>query len=346
MKKTFALSISGRIFQVEEDAYALLLDYLDSLSQIFRGADGKEIVDDIEARISDIFQEQLHGGKVVFTIADAEHVITVIGNAAQIAAESEDAHFEENVHSTSGQCQEATQNAGEGYRTRSPEIKRKLYRSQTDKVLGGVLGGLAVRVGVSVLPLRIILLLMMFPLGFLPLFFIYCIAWAIIPLANTPERVLEQQGRPVTVANVGEALSAQAARPAVQDAGSAAFRVIGALFMGFLALLAGILGISMLIAVFALLAGLFAVAFGTAVPFALFDIGDFSPLTSTCEVSLALISAICICLALLIPCIALVWAACSVLFKAKGASRTVWIIALAVEAIAIVFPAIVLSIIY
>ena len=51
MKKTYTLSISGRIFQVEEDAYAMLLDYLESLSQVFHGTDGKEIVADIEGRI-------------------------------------------------------------------------------------------------------------------------------------------------------------------------------------------------------------------------------------------------------------------------------------------------------
>lgn len=332
---------------MEEDAYALLLDYLDSLSQIFHGPDGREIVDDIEARISDIFQEQLHGGKVVFTIADAEHVITVIGDAAQIAAESEEARFEESVEPASGQPGQANRQDGdkEPPVVQTIEVKRKLYRSHTDKVLGGVLGGLALRFGVSVLPLRIIMVLLMFPVGFFPLFLAYCAAWAIIPLANTPERVLEQQGRPVTVANVGEVLSAQAARPVRQDAGTSVMRVLGALLMGFLALIAGVVGVSILIAIFALLAGLFAVSFGTAVPFGIFDMAELSPLVGSGNFSLAFLSAVCICLALLIPCIALIWAACSVLFKVKGATRTVWIIALVVETIAILFPAIVLPII-
>ena len=54
MKRTFSVSISGRIFNIEEDAYALLLEYLSSLSQVFKGAEGQEIVSDIEGRICEI----------------------------------------------------------------------------------------------------------------------------------------------------------------------------------------------------------------------------------------------------------------------------------------------------
>lgn len=356
MKKTFSLSISGRIFQVEEDAYALLLDYLDSLAQIFRGNDAQEIVDDIEARISDIFQEQVEAGKIVFTIADAENVIAIIGNAAQIASECEDTTISQELHDDSAQNKANTQNAGtqEGqsaYTTTVPrglEIKRKLFRSNTDKVLGGVLGGLAIRFGVNALPLRIIMVLLMFPVGFFPLFLVYCVAWAIIPLANTPERILEQEGRPVTVANIGEVLSMQGGRTVLPSNGNSFLQVLGALLMGFLALIAGVIGVGMLIAVFVLFTCMFGVLFGTAIPFGINvpfgveEVGAFGALANTGQISLAFFAGACICLAVLIPCIAMIWAACSVLFKVKGASRTVWITALIVEAIAIIAPAIIL----
>ena len=61
-------------------------------------------------------------------------------------------------------------------------MKKKLYRSDSDKVLGGVFGGLSIRFGVSALPMRLIAIILMFSLGFFPIFLIYCIAWAIIPL--------------------------------------------------------------------------------------------------------------------------------------------------------------------
>lgn len=345
MKKTFTLSISGRIFQVEEDAYALLLDYLESLSQVFRGADGREIVADIEGRISEIFQEETDHGKVVFTLSDAENVIATIGNAAQLAAATgvedtcEGDRNGESDRSAESQCPPPfpeTQPAGQ---------RRKLFRSESDKVLGGVMGGLGMRFGVSVLPLRIITVLLIFPLGFFPIFIAYCIAWAIIPLANTPVRKLEQQGRPVTVENIGEVVSTEVTQTPPQGNGATFLRVLGAICMGFLGLLAGIIGIGLLIALVVLLALLVAVLCGVAIPASTLSIETFNNLVGTWEVTLAFFTAICICMAMLVPCIAMVWAACNVLFKVKGASKAVWITALVVEAIAIAVPSIVIPLV-
>ncbi|MDE5914990.1 MAG: hypothetical protein K2G71_00285 [Duncaniella sp.] len=48
MKKTFPVNINGKIFYIDEDAYKLLLDYLSQLRTTFTGAEGEEIVNDIE----------------------------------------------------------------------------------------------------------------------------------------------------------------------------------------------------------------------------------------------------------------------------------------------------------
>lgn len=342
MKKTFTLSISGRIFQVEEDAYALLLDYLESLSQVFRGNDGREIVADIEGRISEIFQEGTDNGKVVFTLSDAESVIATIGNAAQLAAATgidEPCTGEADSGVADTQCPPPfpeAQPAGQ---------KRKLFRSENDKVLGGVMGGLGMRFGVSVLPLRIITVLLIFPLGFFPIFIAYCIAWAIIPLANTPVRKLEQQGRPVTVENIGEVVSTEVTQTPPPGNAATFLRVLGAICMGFLGLLAGIIGIGLLIALVVLLALLVTLLCGIAIPANTLSIEAFNNLVGTWEVTLAFFTAICICMAMLVPCIAMVWASCNVLFKVKGASKAVWITALVVEAIAIAVPCIVIPLV-
>lgn len=337
MKKTFTLSISGRIFQVEEDAYALLLDYLESLSQVFKGEDGNEIVNDIEGRISEIFQEEVDNGKVVFTLDDAERVIAIIGNAAQLAENADNEDVSE--------CEaRASEGAGENSQCPPPLPyasstvgKRKLYRSESDKVLGGVLGGLATRFGTNVLPLRIIVVLLIFPLGFFPIFLAYCLAWAIIPAANTPERKLEQMGLPVTVANIGDMLSSSA-QAQNQGGGATFLRVLGALCMGFLGLMAGVVGIALIIALVVFLGILVAVVCGAAIPAGTFGIQDFESLTTTWEISMAIFTIISICMAILVPCIAMVWASCSVLFKVKGASKSVWITAMVVETICIIIP--------
>lgn len=345
MKKTFSLSIAGRIFQVEEDAYALLLNYLQSLAQVFPGQDGHEIVDDIEARISDIFQEQVDNGKIVFTLSDAEAVIATIGDADQLAETSDEL---EAYSSPQANTQENTER--NEHRTATPtysnipeQTKRKLFRSDTNSVLGGVLDGLAIRFGVNVLPLRIITVLLIFPLGFFPIFIAYCIAWAIIPPANTPERKLEQMGKPVTVANIGEVLSRQkTSAEQSQNTGSTFLRVLGALCMGFCGLIAAFVGICIIIAIAIMLGFTCAAIFGATIPQDAFFFGEYCQFISTWGIALGFLATICICIAILIPCVALVWAACSVLFKVKGASKAVWLTALIIESLAIIIPSVVI----
>lgn len=344
MKKTFTLSISGRIFQVEEDAYALLLDYLESLSQVFKGADGGEIVADIETRIGEIFQEEADKGKIVFTLADAEAVVATIGDAGQLAADDtvDDTAGDTAGHADGTGTHPRSETAGGACPPPVPEppapaVKRKLFRSDTDRVLGGVLGGLAVRFGLGVLPLRIITVLLLFVLDVFPILVAYCVAWAIIPLADTPERKLEQQGRPVTVANIGAVLSSRDSKP--HGPGTTLLRVFCTLCMGFMGLVAGCVAIGVLVSIVVLLFILAAFMIGVSIPDNILA-GTHWDTLSVCCGAAGMISAICVCIAILVPCIATVWAACCVLFKTKGASKTVWITALIVEAVAILVPSI------
>lgn len=62
----------------------------------------------------------------------------------------------------------------------SPNPKR-LYRSRTDSVLGGVCGGIAERYGWDPILVRIISLILLFTVGFaLP---VYIVMWMIVPKA-------------------------------------------------------------------------------------------------------------------------------------------------------------------
>lgn len=63
MKKTLTVNLGGTVFNIDDDAYRLLDNYLSNLKMHFRkeaGAD--EIVDDIERRISELFAEKLSAG--------------------------------------------------------------------------------------------------------------------------------------------------------------------------------------------------------------------------------------------------------------------------------------------
>ncbi len=58
MNKTVAANISGIIFNIEESAYEKLGQYLDTIRGYFQKSEGDtEIMEDIEARIAELFHE-------------------------------------------------------------------------------------------------------------------------------------------------------------------------------------------------------------------------------------------------------------------------------------------------
>ena len=90
MKKTFQVNISGKVFYIDEDAYELLLNYLNQLKEAFSGAEGEEIVTDIENRISELFDERIAGGVTVIVYQDVNRIIEIMGKPSDISEDGED----------------------------------------------------------------------------------------------------------------------------------------------------------------------------------------------------------------------------------------------------------------
>jgi phage shock protein C len=60
MKKIININLSSRLIPIEDSAYEILRQYLDSLKSYFAKEEGgDEIVADIESRIAEIFQDKL-----------------------------------------------------------------------------------------------------------------------------------------------------------------------------------------------------------------------------------------------------------------------------------------------
>ena len=80
MKKNITINMQGRLYAIDEDAYNLLKQYEDSLRNYFANKEGgHEIVDDIEARIAELFDEVVARGKVAIDINDVENIVTRMG---------------------------------------------------------------------------------------------------------------------------------------------------------------------------------------------------------------------------------------------------------------------------
>lgn len=189
MKKTLTVNLGGTVFHIDEDAYRLLDNYLSNLKIHFRkeaGAD--EIIDDIERRISELFAEKLIAGSQVITIADVEEVITRMGKPEDMEAENDNEPF-----------------AGTGNTTRTT-THRRLYRNPDDKLLGGVISGMAAYLGWDVTLLRLLLLVVLI-CGVGTLIPVYIVCWLVIPEARTAAEKLNMRGEAVTVENIGKTVT-------------------------------------------------------------------------------------------------------------------------------------------
>lgn len=197
MKKTLTVNLGGIVFHIDEDAYRLLDDYLCNLKLHFRKQEGaEEIVNDIETRISELFSEKISEGSQVITIFYVEEVIERMGKPEELAGE-EEGEF-------AGSSEEKDKK-GSQHKEKST-IGRRLYRNPDDKIIGGVIGGLAAFVGWDVTLLRLLVVVILI-CGVGTLIPVYLVCWLIIPEARTAAEKLSMRGEAVTIENIGKTVT-------------------------------------------------------------------------------------------------------------------------------------------
>ncbi len=130
MKKVININFQGSVVPIEETSYELLKQYIESLRIYFANEEGRdEIINDIESRISELFQEKLKSGSTCITDEDVNVIFKNIGRPAD---------FEE---ADGGEKQTSTEQktSGEKFYARTGESPKRLYRDENHKILGGCL---------------------------------------------------------------------------------------------------------------------------------------------------------------------------------------------------------------
>ena len=80
MDKTININIGGTLFQIDEDAYRILRDYLQAINNRFRNIQGgNETIEDIESRIAEIFRFAKGFGRSYYQLENVEAMISIIG---------------------------------------------------------------------------------------------------------------------------------------------------------------------------------------------------------------------------------------------------------------------------
>lgn len=184
MNKTVTVNIGGAIFNIEEDAYLKLKNYLDAIARHFtHHASKSEIMADIESRIAELLHERLSEQRRVVVLADIEAIQSIMGSPEDYA-DPDGAHED----------QEATSHES-----------RRFYRDTDDAAIGGVAAGLSHSLGWDPLWLRIVFVLLTF-FGFagIP---IYIVLYLVIPPAKTTAEKLRMRREKVNVENISKTVN-------------------------------------------------------------------------------------------------------------------------------------------
>ncbi len=235
MKKNISINLFGELYNIDEDAYALLGNYLDNMKSYFSKRDGgDEIADDIEHRVAEHMWALKDRGQNAVDIDTVKKMIESIGDPTQMDDAADNA-------SGAG---EAKEGATGGAEAAAPRAKKKgffrpvsdyvgshrFYRDGKEKMAGGVISGLCHYCGggdplVWRLLTALVLIVTCTQLDsdeywfishvclwvFWAIIVIYVLLWLLAPMARTTEERLCMKGEEVTPESISRAVIDEAA---------------------------------------------------------------------------------------------------------------------------------------
>lgn len=236
MKKNITINLCGRLFNIDEDAYELLNNYIETLRSYFSQQEGgSEIADDLEERIAELLDELKAQGHEAINLEHVKQVITRIGQPEEMDENlaSESSASDERSGSASQSSTEGNKSSNGAEGNQEPDSfleqmkelfrERRFYRNPKDKMLAGVLSGLASSFEVDPTLLRLAVVAAIIAISMvgsvfdphnwlmlvnfnvcLAFGFIYLVLALIMPEAETPEQQLKMQGKPVNMQNLAE----------------------------------------------------------------------------------------------------------------------------------------------
>jgi phage shock protein PspC (stress-responsive transcriptional regulator) len=338
MKKTIKINLNGLVYNLDEDAYQVLKDYLDQISAYFKDLDGgEEIISDIESRLAEIFQSKISDRKQVISLKDVHEAIEIMGKADEII----------DSEVTNGQDKEKR-----SYSSRRQY--RKLYRDPENAIFGGVAAGLAAYFNMETWIIRLIWVILFIPFQVMGL--LYIILWIVVPRALTPAQKLEMRGEKVTVRNIEKTVKEEYEN--VRDNISRVkksrefektknvldeiFHVVGRIIIVFLKILLIIIGISLIMSGLAALTGLTGLFFfsHSLFPFRMFEMHFYSLhefLSFFMHPGTLGVFAVSLFLVILIPLVALIYGGLKLILRFKANDRVIALIGLVLWIISIMF---------
>ncbi|MBN1651124.1 MAG: PspC domain-containing protein [Bacteroidales bacterium] len=180
MKKTFSININGQLFNIDEDAFEKLNDYLKTLKKHFKDTEGGEdIVNDIEARIAEILKSRLNDIQQIVVLSDVDFCIETLGQPFEMDEESDNETYANGKRSYS---------------------KKRIFRDPDNQIIGGVASGLAAYFNMDPVIIRLIFILTIL-IGGVGIV-VYLTLWILTPLATTTAEKIEMSGENVDIQSI------------------------------------------------------------------------------------------------------------------------------------------------
>ncbi len=191
MNKIINVNLGGYPFTMDDNAYAALDQYMDTIKKHFVHSDGcDEIIIDIEARIAELFTEILKTRQIV-SLKDVNQVIGIMGRPEEFGGES----MEEPVPDTKFEEKKSSEYT----------VGKRLYRDLELRKVGGVCAGISAYLGIEdPLWVRLAFVLSFFAGGFGVL--IYAVLWMAIPEAKTAADRLAMKGEKINIHNIASTI--------------------------------------------------------------------------------------------------------------------------------------------
>ncbi len=189
MQKVVTINLNGNAYQVDEDAYALIDDYLrKAAGNLAPNPDINEIISDIEQALAEKLRRFLGRDKTVVNAGEVREALAEMGP----------------VDSGLG-TDETTGGAWSGARASDREFPpsgpRRLYRLKDEAMIEGVCAGLAAYFGLDPTIVRVISVVLLALTGG-TVGAVYILLLIVVPEARTPEEKAAAYGAPFNAQDV------------------------------------------------------------------------------------------------------------------------------------------------
>lgn len=278
MNKTVNINLAGIFFHIDEDAYLKLQKYLNAIKRSFTDSQGRdEIITDIEARIAELFTENLQSDRQVVSSKLVDQIIGIMG-------QPEDYLVDEEIFEDETQPQQTSR------------TQKKLYRDTDNSYIGGVSSGLSHYLSIEAIWLRLFWVILALGSGG-SFILIYVLFWILVPEAKTTADKLTMKGEEVNISNIEKKIKKglddvtdsvknvdyQKYGNKVKSSSKTFFDTLGDIIMVLFTIFAKFIGVLLIlvgaITIIGLIIGLFGFGFTSAINLPVFDFIEASAIS-------------------------------------------------------------------